>query len=120
MDSLVDMWYITTNHTEILELIRLRSIQLGEQRQIDKELSDRCQECPADIQRLLMLERQWNRNSTEQLQDSPSIKEYVKSIRDNYDKISKHQEQLNDIFHRGFLPGITHCENLRYYLEQIE
>ena len=123
MDKVEDLWYVTTNYKEISNLARLRCIQVSEQSFIDRELDAKCKECPNTVIQLLMLERRWNRDSMQQLQDSPNIREYVKSVEDNCEKISNHQERLKHILF-DVLDNVSNvsnvsdtCSSLQTYLD---
>ena len=119
MDSLSNLWYITTNHTEIVELIRLRGVQIDEQTHIDSLLRLKCDDCPIVVKTLLMLEREWNQKSSSSFRYGPSAESYMQSLRDNHIKMDSHQKQLISIL-QGDLPYHGNiCGDLRDYLEHL-
>ena len=118
MDNLKNLWYLTTNSDEVSNLIRLRGEQLNNQTLIDFGLNSKCQECPEAVTELLLLERVWNRQSSQGFQYIPNVEMYMESVRDNIKKMDEHQKRLH-----GILSGTqadNHCEYLKEYLEELK
>ncbi len=119
MDNLKNLWYITTNHEEISNLIRSRGEQLDVQTQIDFGLRHKCQECPETVGEILLLERYWNRNSSRGFQYCPSVELYMESVKDNIKKMDVHQKELHLILSTNDLHN-TFCANLKTYLDKLQ
>lgn len=119
MANLRDLWYLTTNSNEVSNLIRLRGEQLNDQIPIDFVLKYKCQECPETVTKLLLLEREWNRQSSQGFQHHPSIEMYMESVRDNIEKMDEHQKRLHNIL-CTVRPAANHCVCLKEYLEELQ
>jgi hypothetical protein len=119
MNNFRNLWYITTNHDDVSNLIKLRGKQLDDQSLLDFQLGNKCQECPETVNKILLLERQWNRNSSQGFQHCPSAEMYMECVRDNIEKIDKHQITMYDILYGDNSKADT-CKLLREYLERLQ
>lgn len=118
MENLKNLWYLTTNSQEVSNLIRLRGEQLNDQSLIDFQLENRCQECPEVVNEILLIERQWNRKSSQGFQYCPSVGMYMMSVRDNMEKMDKHQKRLHNIL--GARVDDQECTLLKEYLNELK
>ncbi|RLI48165.1 hypothetical protein DRO61_06840 [Candidatus Bathyarchaeota archaeon] len=119
MSSFRILWYLTSNSNEVTNVIQLRGQQLNEQIRIDYNLKHKCQECPELVSELLLIERDWNRQSSQGFQHCPSVEMYMESVKDNIEMMDRHQKMLCNLFSEESANG-GHCEYLKRYLEGLE
>ena len=95
-----------------LQFTDLRKKQLDIEKEIDKELPQKCEQCPILLLKYLMHRRQVNRNQFQKVQDANILKTYG-TISDNMDEITSHQ---NEILY-ALTNNIDMCEYLDTFLK---